>query len=352
MLQPASSFNSNSALTPNNAFAQQNTPADVALKEELAAQHRSSRTWLIGNIIGIVTLTIAVAISLVVKNRIKRRNTALRARLSQAQSELKSTQKRAIDDLTLEKHVAIDLSQQLATAKQQLQASKRDLEHAIYTISHDLKSPAANIGSYTNLLRLEQDGPLNEKQNGFYERIEQNVNQIDQLQKDLLQLARVMRASPEKSPVDVTILFQRTQSALADQIEAAQATITLYEPTHTLVANIQQLSLCLNHLLRNALLYRSPDRSCQISVATSHNEDYSSLIVEDNGIGIEAKDHERVFKLFETVNHRHGRGVGLTLVKTIVETHNGILLFDSTINQGCRFELLFPNHYTNANQTP
>jgi signal transduction histidine kinase len=101
-------------------------------------------------------------------------------------------------------------------------------------------------------------------------------------------------------------------------------------------------SQCIDNLLKNALQYRSVERNLQVKIHTEVSDTAISLFIRDNGLGIEKKDHARVFDVFEQIVEGDGTGIGLTIVKAVMEKHSGLVTLASGLDQGCCFELHFP----------
>jgi signal transduction histidine kinase len=104
------------------------------------------------------------------------------------------------------------------------------------------------------------------------------------------------------------------------------------------------LTEALLNLLTNAIRYRAPSRKLIIDISTTHSGTSTTIHVQDNGIGIDPKYHQLIFNIFERLSTGEGTGVGLTIVKTIMDKHNGKVSLNSAINTGSCFSLTFPDY--------
>ena len=320
---------------------------DVELSNYLSNRvNRSLRStvFLTGSILLVLfILTLLFVYLLQRKNldEIKEANTALKAQ----QAELKKSKIMLLSlmqDLTDEKNAATQLSKDLKYANKDLKRKNDDLEEFIYTVSHDLKTPLVTIGGYANKLNAELSNTLNEKQQHRLNRIQTNVEHMDSLLKDLLQISRVIKQKLDKKQLDVEAVVNSQIEALADQLLHAKATIDISTPLHTIYANERLLSQCVINLLTNASKYRHPERRLIIKISTKIEGKSVCLSVEDNGLGIEPKYQKRIFRIFERLEHGEGTGVGLTIVKKIMDKHNGHVALLSEKGRGSQFQLIFP----------
>ncbi len=278
-----------------------------------------------------------------------RRVRLINDQLVKRQNELwksKKTLLSVMEDLSQEKNAATTLSDQLQYANEGMQRKNEEMEQFVYTVSHDLKSPLVTIGGFAKKLDDELHPKLTEKQQHRLQRIQDNVSHMQSLLMDLLQLSRVIRQELEKSFMDVETVITQQCRILENDINETRTRITVHSPLHTIVANERLLSQCILNLFTNAIKYRDITRPLIINVSTEQNDQYTSLMIKDNGIGIEEKYHQQIFRIFERLGHDEGMGVGLTIVKTIMEKHAGKVQLTSEFGTGSQFTLVFPTPST------
>ena len=256
--------------------------------------------------------------------------------------------------------VATDVSarvlgrQQLAQANEDLRAFNQqltrtniDLDNFIYAASHDLKAPIANIESLLRLLR--QHLPAEARQAGLVPRvlgmmqgaIERFQLTIAQLT-DLSQLQQTYAHPAEAS--DLVAVVEAVRLDLAPQLEEAggQLTLDLADcPTVTLAP--QHLRSVVYNLLSNAFKYRHPQRPPRVHLRCYREAGHTVLAVQDNGLGLSEQQQTRLFELFRRLHaHVGGSGVGLYMVKRIVENAGGTLTVSSKLGEGTTFLVTLP----------
>lgn len=238
-------------------------------------------------------------------------------------------------------------TQQTSELNSQLVIKNREMEQFIYTVSHDLKSPLVTIAGFTHKVIKEFDGDPEGKQVHRLNRIKENVFQMETLLSELLDLSKIVQQKIEKTNVDVNLQIEKQLGLLEASINESKAIITVQNNLPYIYANERLLEECIQNLLTNAINYRDKERELKINIwayaSTLPNSKIpaTSLVIEDNGIGIAPKYQQLVFAIFERLDKGQGSGVGLTIVKTVMDKHNGLVELQSEENAGCRFTLTF-----------
>ena len=227
---------------------------------------------------------------------------------------------------------------------EELEAKNAELERFTYTVSHDLKSPLVTIRGFLGL--LEEDALA-----GNVEKMKQDIRQIqgatDKMQLllgDLLELSRIGRLMNPPEAVLLTDLAREALDLVAGQIAERGVDVVMAPGMPTVYGDRTRLLEIFQNLLDNAVKFmgRQPDPRVEITAEVHDGEVVCS--VKDNGMGIDPKHHDKVFGLFERL-HREiaGTGVGLTLVKRIVEVHGGTISVASDGEGcGCTFTFSLP----------
>lgn len=247
-----------------------------------------------------------------------------------------------MEDLSQEKNAALKLFKMFKNVNEKLEAKNNDMEQFIYTVSHDLKAPLVTIGSFSQSLHQQLIESLNDKQVHKFKRIEQNVKEMQGLLADLLEISRVMTQEVEKSNINTKQLLDSLLIPLEELIAQSEAKISIKEPILDVYANPRLLGLCITNLVSNAVHHRDLDRTLEVEISTKMSTEGVMLSVKDNGVGIDEKEHDRIFKVFERLSQREGSGVGLAIVKAVIDKHDGIIQLDSTPGVGSTFSLIFP----------
>ncbi|WP_299700304.1 PAS domain-containing sensor histidine kinase [uncultured Pontibacter sp.] len=234
--------------------------------------------------------------------------------------------------------------EELQTLNEELRRVNEDLDTFVYTASHDLKSPILNIEGLVNLLEETLD-PQQAEALLELEHIRRSVERFKSTIEDLTKVARLQRnMEQEASELDVVQLAADVQQLLKTEVEQSGAEIHVYtQEAPTLNFSRKNFKSILLNLLSNAIKYRSPDRTLQIHVRTSMQNGFFVLTVQDNGLGIPAGKQERVFQLFKRMHvHVQGSGVGLYIVKRIVNNSGGTVQVESKENVGTTFSVSLP----------
>ncbi|TWX46366.1 sensor histidine kinase [Colwellia hornerae] len=248
-----------------------------------------------------------------------------------------------MEDVEKERRQATKLNKQLVN-------KNKEMEQFIYTVSHDLKSPLVTISAFSHKLQLELVNTLTEKQSYRLSRIIENVDNMERVLSDLLDLSRIVQQAIATSAINVKQIVEQQCAVLEEGILEANVTINIAENLHSVNANERLMSEGLLNLLSNAIRYQDPAIPLVIDIFTSQTKLSTTIHVKDNGIGIDSKYHALIFGIFEKLSATKGTGVGLTIVKTIMDKHNGKVLLASKLGEGCCFSLEFPNEAKSNNK--
>lgn len=245
------------------------------------------------------------------------------------------TEARETEEILLELNSALDA----------LQTRNREMEEFVYTVSHDLKSPLVTIGGLVGLLREGLEGQpqaASPDVTGMFDLVEQTVETMRRLIDDLLEYSRIGRRFGRLEPVDLGAVAESVVMAHKAEIERAGMAVVVHDSLPTVIADRNRMEQVFDNLLVNALKYgrSGPDPTIQIGEASTERE--WRIYVRDNGPGIAPRHHERIFGLFERLHtDRPGNGVGLTIVKRIMEALRGRIWVESAEGHGATFWLAF-----------
>jgi len=240
-----------------------------------------------------------------------------------------------VEDITLRKKVEAERENLI----QELAAKNAELERFTYTVSHDLKSPLVTINGFLGYLEQDAASGNMDRFRADSERIHEAVNKMRTLLNELLELSRVGRLvnAPERIPFED--LVNSAREILHGQIEATGITIDLEPNLPTVYGDKQRLIEVLQNLLDNAIKFMGKQEKPRIEIGQRGEEnDKPVFFVRDNGIGIAREYHERIFGLFNRLDQNiDGTGIGLTIVKRILEFHGGRIWVESEIDKGSTF---------------
>ena len=227
----------------------------------------------------------------------------------------------------------------------ELAAKNAELERFTYTVSHDLKSPLFTIRGFLGYLEKDMVDGDHARFKADAQRIADATEKMQQLLNDLLELSRVGRMMNEPAPINMNELVREVLDLVEGRIQERGATVQVQEDLPSVFADRQRISEVLQNLVDNAIKFTGdqPDPRVEIGQAGEENG-MPIFFVRDNGIGISQDHFERVFGLFNKLDSKtEGTGVGLSLVKRIIEFHGGRIWVESEPGNGSTFFFTLPS---------
>ena len=235
-------------------------------------------------------------------------------------------------------------------AKEQIQAEQEklmeelsfknaELERFVYTISHDLKSPLVTIDGFVGYLEKDIHADDKEQAEKSLRRIHAAVEKMEMLLQDLLELSRIGRLMNPPVAVSLNEIVSEAQANLFEQIQKSKVDIQINSNLPMVYGDKIRLVEVLQNLMENAIKFMGEQPNPTIEIYSRPVENnFCAVFVKDNGIGISEKFHETIFGLFDRLNVEiEGTGIGLTIVKRIIEIHGGTIRVESTEGKGTTF---------------
>lgn len=226
----------------------------------------------------------------------------------------------------------------------ELERSNRDLEDFAYAASHDLRQPVRSITGYLDLVGLQRDR-LDEGAQMYLDRARRASLRMQDLIDGLLAYSRVTTDKEAAERVDVGKVVADVVDDLTKQLEETGGRVEVEGALPPVHATPAQVRLVFQNLISNGIKFVPEDREPRIRIR-GHKEAGNAIVeVEDNGIGIEPRYAEKVFGMFQRLHPRDtypGHGIGLAVVKRIVEHHGGAVTLQSTPGQGTVFRVRWP----------
>ncbi len=260
------------------------------------------------------------------------RTRSIRAR----NAELAALNSKLNEEAKERKHAEILLEAQ----NEELEAQNAELERYAYTVSHDLKSPLVTIKGFTSMLREDVALGEAERVEADLTHIETAAEQMYHLLADLLELSRQGRVINVSEEVSLSVLAEEAAGLLAGLMVARGVEVAIAPDQPMVWGDRVRLREVYQNLIENAVKYMGNQAAPRIEVGARKNGvDEVLCWVRDNGIGIDPAYHERVFRLFEQLDpSMEGTGIGLALVKRIVEVHGGRIWVESEgVGHGATF---------------
>lgn len=222
----------------------------------------------------------------------------------------------------------------------ELEGRNAELERFTYTVSHDLRSPLVTIRGFLGYLRRDAESRDLTRFDSDLGRIAKAVDRMQALLNDLLELSRIGRIVNPAEDIPLGALIAETLNLLNSQVEAHNVKLEIHQDLPVVHGDRTRLIEILQNLISNAIKFMGSQPNPQIEIGTNGlDKDGKAIIfIRDNGIGIEPRYHERIFGLFNRLNPEiEGTGVGLTLVKRIIEVQGGQIWVDSQVGSGSTF---------------
>lgn len=230
----------------------------------------------------------------------------------------------------------------------ELQRSNSHLEEFAHAASHDLKEPIRKIHYFTSRLQDQLELQLNKDQSFLFARITNATERMGLLIDDLLLYSHVSHKPHEKEPVDLAEQIKRVIEDLELDIQEKQASIHVGK-LPVVTGYRRQMQQLFQNLLTNAIKYSKKDVPPRIEISgaavTENGRSYHLIEVSDNGIGFEQQYAERIFQMFTRLHGKaeySGTGIGLAIVKKVLENHGGFIRVQTALNEGSVFKVYLP----------
>lgn len=220
-----------------------------------------------------------------------------------------------------------------------------ELDHFIYTVSHDLKSPLVTLQGFASLLDHDLRAGRTDRLAEFVEQIKGGVAQMARLIDDLLALSRVGRITRPPQAVDLADLSRKILRLHQSELDRGQIETEVQDDIPVVRVDKERIADVIERLISNAIHYGCTHASPRIRIGGLTTAGEARFFVSDNGPGIPDRYHQKIFDLFERLDSRvEGTGAGLAIVKRSLETHGGRAWVESTPGQGATFWLAFPGN--------
>jgi len=238
------------------------------------------------------------------------------------------------------------LEQELAEARSTLHAREEEMRQFAWMAGHDLQEPLRTVHAYAELLQRQWPGSPDEVAAERFQFLFDAVRRMRDLINGLVTWSRLGAAGQNyNESVDTNGLLSFAISTFRTALESSGGAITS-DPLPVVRGNTAQITQLFQNLLDNALKFRRREDSPRIHATAVRNDDRWSFAISDNGLGIDAAYHERVFEPFKRLHGREyaGTGMGLALCKRIVEMHGGRITVESEPGRGSTFRFTLPVH--------
>ena len=223
-----------------------------------------------------------------------------------------------------------------------LTESNEELSNYAHVVSHDLKTPLRSISAAMNWLKEDNRDKLDEMSQSYLEIVDESLIKMDKIISDTLKYSELKQNVGVDSKVDLNHLVNHLIKELSKSYPESKILIEGQLPTITI--NETKAIQIFQNILDNACKYRDPKRQSQIKIRCLNILGFYEFQIEDNGIGIEKKYAAQVFQIFQKLNNnKESNGVGMSIVKKIIESYGGKIWFESEIGKGTTFKFNLPH---------
>jgi light-regulated signal transduction histidine kinase (bacteriophytochrome) len=264
--------------------------------------------------------------------------------------------KRAAELIIANKELAFQNEEKEKRAAELIIANKELLAFT-YVSSHDLQEPLRKIQTFATIILENENQNLSADGKHNFSRIQSAARRMQQLIEDLLSFSRISTTEHVFEDIDLNLIIEEVKSELRDAIEEKHAIVEVAEICHAKIIVFQFRQLMFN-LISNALKFSRPDVPPRIMISSRiergdkltndkllPEKEYCHITIRDNGIGFEPQFNKRIFELFQRLHDKEeytGTGIGLAIVKKILDNHNGIIDAAGELMNGARFDIYLP----------
>ncbi len=234
-----------------------------------------------------------------------------------------------------------------------LEKANAELDGFVYTASHDLRAPLRAIASFAAFLQEDCGPKLDAQGRDHLEEIRKGALRMNRLIDDLLTLSRISRVRNPFAPASVGDIVRDVLDRIRFDVESAGARVIVAPDLPVILCDRVKLTEVFLNLILNAVKFSSKQQNAagrvptwpKVEIGWADRGDRWELFVKDNGIGIEPKYHDQIFGIFKRLHADdayEGTGVGLSIVKRVVEDHGGRVRVESQSGQGATFRVILP----------
>jgi signal transduction histidine kinase len=237
-----------------------------------------------------------------------------------------------------------ELRKQIEAKNSELQNQNAELERFNYTVSHDLKAPLVTIKGFLGLLQKDINAENQTAVTSDMGQISAAADKMGQLLNELLELSRIGRQINAPEVRDLGSLVHEAAERVTMQLEDQRIDLQIAADMPQVYGDPGRLLEVFQNLIDNSTKFMGAQKHPRIEIGAERKNDQVQCFVRDNGLGIAAEYHDRVFDLFDRLDTKvDGTGVGLALVKRIVEVHGGRIWIESAgLGQGSTFHFTLP----------
>lgn len=262
---------------------------------------------------------------------------------------------KAVQERTRELKKANEL---LALKNFSLEKMNTELEAFSYVASHDLQEPLRKIQTFASIINAKETQNLSANGIKYFQLMQTAAGRMQQLIRDLLVFSKISADERKFEAVDMGLIIDEIKQEFEESIAEKHAVIEVNEICKVRSIHFQFRQL-MHNLISNALKFSNPDVPPHIVITSKNHKagklnkinlqpdkEYCHINITDNGIGFKKQFSKKIFEVFQRLHEREkysGTGIGLAIVKKIVDNHNGIIMATSEVNKGTSFDIYIPS---------
>ena len=265
-----------------------------------------------------------------------------------------------ITDFTEKKkneNTILEYQKELESKNEELEAMNKELQSFAYISSHDLQEPLRKIQTFASRISEKEVQNLSENGQLLFSKIEISAKRMQRLIEDLLAYSRTNTQDRQFEFIPINKIIEEVKEDFLEELKRTKATIesTVKCESHIITFQFHQL---LHNLISNSIKFSKPEEPLLVKIESrtaigialendklSPDTVYCHITYTDNGIGFEPEYNEKIFELFQRLHGKHeyqGTGIGLAIVKKIVDNHNGVITAYGKPNMGATFNIYIP----------
>jgi PAS domain S-box-containing protein len=233
-----------------------------------------------------------------------------------------------------------ELEKRVIERTSQLRAANKELESFSYSVSHDLRAPLRAISGFSEIIARRHRASLNEEGQHYFNNIVRASERMGHLIDDLLNYSRIGRGAVRRELISLRDVLAPLKNEFSARLNEINGTLEITDDLPVVIGDKTVLNQIFTNLLENALTYRKPDMPLEINVGWQLEGKAAIIRVSDNGIGIPAEHHQKIFNIFQRLHSEDdypGTGIGLATVKKSVELLGGDVWVESQLQEGSTF---------------
>ncbi|MEX2336875.1 MAG: ATP-binding protein [Fulvivirga sp.] len=250
-----------------------------------------------------------------------------------------------------------EANESLNNRNKELLNLNKELEAFAFVASHDLQEPLRKVETFAGLILENEQPHLSDKGKNYFHRVQQQIKRMRQLIEDLLAFCLISADKRKFENTDLNIIIEDVKKEFKEAIAEKNAVIEVHETCDANIIPFQFRQL-MHNLISNGLKYSYPKRPPHIKITSRIIEyeklnieelpprkEYCQIIISDNGIGFGQRYNNKIFELFQKLHGKNeypGTGIGLAIVKKIVDLHNGMITATGELNKGATFTIYLP----------